>query len=458
MIQLFCQAGEDRLLARRIFANTITCYLIALICALLLLPVVSNYANTLARDAVSAIAYVAVVVVVAGLTAHLQLSRFREPRPLPHRAFMCEPLKVSLWLPPVFVLITRGTVAGLLAEGALTISSATLLRRCWEPLAIDTPELHPVRGDAFSLDMAELSRQGMNRFGLTLMVCGMYCGLAAWTDRNTALAVLCVAASCFYLGWSREGYFQTGKPSQEVPTAHLFLYALLAIAVTFVGLLPSGTTFLGLGSQEAANHRKGRQYGTSDDQLHSAVILLPIRKASLVFVPPHRFTQQKPVRQSLSKTTTILFSGEYWFFRRPATRPSSTAFREQGDPTSVEVTLEDFGALVMEARQNIDKPVNIHCCRSINLVFNDEEKDPTNVDVELILRNSSRDQHNAQALGVQPLPNGPIDLTKSATLRFAVPDHSSISSFNQIVVWFYLKGRHRSRAAAVSIDRFDLIP
>lgn len=457
MIQLFCQAEERRFIARRALASALVCYAISFVAALLILPLAVHCAYSPVSAAISAVAYVLLVVGIAGVTAELQFSRFRRQYPLPKRALVLALLRVIPWLIPVMVLCMRGSMVGILGVGAFAIVSAKLLRRLWKLLSGDATEVCVVRSREFSLDFSELPNAGVNLPGLTALICVAYFGVAAGLNGNTIISVSCTGVSCFFLGWLEDRYAQSNKQfrSSVVPT-------LLAIVVTFIGLLPP-FGHLGLASYEA-DHSK-QENSAKLDQLQSGVILLTERKAPIPLILRHpEDTLRTRTKQTLSSVASILFSGEYWFFHWPLRRPPASALMERGDPTSMNVTSEDFRTMVMQARQSIGRSIDVHCCHWIDVVVNGDDQEPETVVMELILMNSSAPQHNSQTLGAETLASplrisaSPPSKTKNASFRFAMPSHPAIRSFDELVVWFHLEAPRSRRSATVAIERFDLIP
>ena len=113
--------------------------------------------------------------------------------------------------------------------------------------------------------------------------------------------------------------------------------------------------------------------------------------------------------------------------------------------------------MVMQARQSIGRPIDMRCCRSIEVVVRGGDREPEAVAIELILLNSSAAQNNSQTLGAETLASAPSG-GKSASFRFAMPQHAAIRSFDGLLVWFHLEPPRSRRSATVSIERFDLIP
>lgn len=122
------------------------------------------------------------------------------------------------------------------------------------------------------------------------------------------------------------------------------------------------------------------------------------------------------------------------FHDGPRLRPPASSLREEGDPTTVDVTLRGFGSLVMQARQNIGRSFDVYCCHPINVVLYAARTHADAVLMELLIVDSSRTEHNLQSLGVQSVANPIQTLTDAAgeigttTYSFEMPRHSVLRS------------------------------
>jgi hypothetical protein len=278
--------------------------------------------------------------------------------------------------------------------------------------------------------------EGVSLLGLTASVCIAYFGIAAGVNGHTAIAVACTAASCLFIAWLERRYARSERQFRGGVVAVLF-----AIVIAFLG----------------SNYSKDPERSSKLDQLQSGVILSTERKRPVPLILPRPDSLWARPKRPPSRVASILFTGEYWFFRWPLLRPPAGSLIEQGDPTSVDVTSEDFRPMVMQARQSVGKSIDMRCCRSIDVVVRGDDREPRTVVIELILINSSEAQNDSQTLGAETLASVPSD-GKRANFRFPMPRHAAIRSFDGLVVWFHLEAPRSRRSATVSIERFDLIP
>jgi hypothetical protein len=300
-----------------------------------------------------------------------------------------------------------------------------------------------------------------NLIHLTGLVSLAYAGIAAELVGNKVSAMVCTAAACSISGWIVERRHAWKHGLGGVHVTRLLIHSVLAIGTSFLLLLFAGrNTGHGAvgnkpaGPEDHASPRSGR---------YSSIILFKKRKTASLVIPSKTSTPLGPAR-ILSKIMSIPFSGEYWFFRRPLLRPAPDSVKAEGDPTIFSVNVRGVGALQMQARQRLGRPIGIGCCHFVNLVLRADDEQPDAVRVELILVNSSRRVHNLQTLGKQSLSE-PYTSVPAAdgglpdtTFRFNVPNHSEISTFDALEVWFHLDSPRAGQSAIVSIVRFDLIP
>jgi hypothetical protein len=211
----------------------------------------------------------------------------------------------------------------------------------------------------------------------------------------------------------------------------------------------------------AARSRIGRPDDANLDDLHSGVILYTKRKPQIL--PKVRRTRDARTVPKTLLSAMSIFSGEYWFFTWPSRRPPKSSLREPGDPTTLDMTVQQFGSLTMQARQEIATPQDMSCCRSIDVVVSGAEERPETVLIELVLADNDGGKFSEETLGAQSLASprfisGQSAGDRKSTYTFAMPSHATVRSFNELVVWFHLLEPRSRQSARVAIDRFDLVP
>ena len=120
----------------------------------------------------------------------------------------------------------------------------------------------------------------------------------------------------------------------------------------------------GLSLRVAGQDVTGEGMGFGGD--FPGVILLPeVRPNTTILVP----VPSPPVEfgSRLPQPVGIPFSGEYWMFRPPFSRPPRSAVVRRGNPAALSFHTTDGWPLVMEAHQKLDPPVAIRCSLPIEV-------------------------------------------------------------------------------------------
>jgi len=204
----------------------------------------------------------------------------------------------------------------------------------------------------------------------------------------------------------------------------------------------------------------------TSDTIHTSyqgVILWPQmpRKAKVVPPPPH---QQAVAAMSISKPLVIPFHGSYWYFRDPAKRPSSDAHIMHGLPTEVAIHSTDFHRLIMEAHQDLDRPIELTCCREIDLKILNADNIPGGIGISLVLSDSTVRGSAFQTLGshnvksseppIFSLSRPPVE----ETLRFIIPARVRIKRFDELSVVLQPSLERSLGGVKISIREFRLLP
>jgi hypothetical protein len=116
----------------------------------------------------------------------------------------------------------------------------------------------------------------------------------------------------------------------------------------------------------------------------------------------------------------------------------------------------------MEAHHKLEGPLRMGCCRSVEVVILNADKNPASIVLQTILIDS-RTVNTRQSLGVAPVVSVPdLNVEKPIpvpeTLTFAFPILPRIEQFDEIEVDFHRTGNRRDKSARVAIDRFVLRP
>jgi hypothetical protein len=241
----------------------------------------------------------------------------------------------------------------------------------------------------------------------------------------------------------------------------------LVLAVFLGAVVPLLRAHFGAGDGKGTPPRSSVELKQMmSDTVHTSyqgVILWPQmpRKAKVVAPLPH---QQAVAVMSISKPLVIPFQGSYWYFRDPAKRPSSNAHIMRGLPTEVAIHSTDFHRLIMEAHQDLDKPIELTCCREIDLMILNADNIPGDISISLVLIDSTVRGSASQTLGshnvksskppIFSLSRPPVE----ETLRFIIPARVRIKRFDELSVVMQPSFERSLGGVKISVREFRLLP
>ncbi len=155
---------------------------------------------------------------------------------------------------------------------------------------------------------------------------------------------------------------------------------------------------------------------------------------------------------ALKRPVGIPFTGEYWMFRPPRTRPPARSIIRRGKPSELSFHTTDGTPMEMEARQKVDPPVDLTCCSMIQLAIADTDRYPGGISLELILMD--RDSFGDLSLGSAQAESGSLE----QTLNFRIPPVTSFRKFDEFKVVFHRDILLMDKSARIAIERFVLAP
>ena len=192
--------------------------------------------------------------------------------------------------------------------------------------------------------------------------------------------------------------------------------------------------------------------------------------AGIILLPPpvkkQKIVAPKP-RASLfaaghSEPLVIPFDGAYWYFKAPAKRPSARARVAQGKATEVNVRSSDRYPLLMEAHQSLGAPIDLECCREIEVALTNADTRPGTIAIGVILTDTTSPPRPHELLGMKTLPSSDLPEIPAGreaveeTMRFPIP--RGLKRCDEITVVF-VPSRERERTGAkVSVRSFALLP
>jgi len=177
--------------------------------------------------------------------------------------------------------------------------------------------------------------------------------------------------------------------------------------------------------------------------------------------PEPRLVAPLPVRGGrglgFARPYTIPFGGEYWMYRFLASRPPPHSFFQRGNPAALSFSTTDRWPLQMEAHQKLDEPLDLGCCRAVQIDIWNADRYPGTVSVELFVVDGER----STSLGAQPVRSTPDLQTESVmavpeTLEF--PLSAGTGQCSEFKVVFRRDRTRDDKSARIALERFRLLP
>jgi hypothetical protein len=371
----------------------------------------------------------------------------------------------AMWFAPAIVLLSA-PIAAAFAVSVLLVANATrLLISQWAAIESPIPLPEPALTEpALLLSVASPDTPVLS----APVLMGSFTAQAAlvamlWRHPFLAAALFAWSTAILTSLSITTGAYRPGKPPALPHSALSVAWTfLLAAALTFGGISVRGRS--GAGSDAAAaSSGSGGQSATpptadpaapSDDStgfggdFPGVILLPPVKPYTTLFVPvpaaPGRFGLP------LVKPVGIPFSGQYWMFRWPATRPPRRSVIRRGAASELSFHTTDGWPMAMEAHQKLDPPVSVHCCTQIQLAIQNTDQYPGTVSLELILIDTTVPINKVQSLGTAA--------AGSQILSFRIPRVTALQKFDEIEVVFHRAQLRADKSARIAIERFVLVP
>ena len=256
-----------------------------------------------------------------------------------------------------------------------------------------------------------------------------------------------------------------GKKGSSRPAARA---AVLALMFTLAGLVPY--LLGGGGDSEAAGRGPGNepQKSSAKEPGHlggsfRGVILLT-EPLDHTIVPPPPDVKREASRAKPANPFSIPFFGVYWMFRFPQREPPPGSYVTRGSPLKSVFRTPDRFPLTEEARQNFGAPIQLNCCRTIQIAVTNVDPLWRYLSLELVLRDTALPGKPAVSLGEQMVGTGPDWMRDEhagpveAVLSYDVPAGAKIREFDEATIRFRLRGPVSGASSKVEIERFVFVP
>jgi hypothetical protein len=372
--------------------------------------------------------------------------------------------RTSIWLAPTAILLSRSSPVAVGAALALVIGITQTLYSQWSELeGVAGPP--PARSNTWPRACAYAVALG----GQTTIVC-------LWMGAPLVAAVLlCSSAVGLTLLCLIGDAYRSREPS-TLPDSLLRILLTLIIATG----LTAGGRIAGLdsGSRSSAEpDAKTRPelitklYEPSGsiavtDKSYQGVILWPkVTETQTTLAAPPPSWLSSPLAPVPRTPFRIPFSGQYWMFKPPLTAPPRGSYFRRSSPLDLAFFTTDQRPMSMKALQKLDHPLDLGCCRAIQITISNADRYPVTVALELLLIDTQSPGQPIQSLGKRDVLSRPdVKRSDSAVipvtevLEFPVPGSAQIRQFDEIQVLFQRAFFRVDRSARISIEHFILVP
>jgi hypothetical protein len=377
----------------------------------------------------------------------------------------------AMWFAPAIVLLSAPFAAAFAVSVFLVANATRQLISQWGIVESPASGIEPAPTEPALLFRTAGPDTGFLSWGSAPVLMGAFtaqAGLVAllWHYQFRAAVLLAISTAILTALSISTGAYRPEKPPGLPHSALSVVWTfLLAAALTTGGIAFRGRGGTGApaasdssdrgqsGAQRVTDVAAPRSQSTGFGGDFPGVILLPPLQTHTTLIAPVPAAPAK-FGAPLLVPRGIPFSGEYWMFRWPATRPPIGAVVRRGDASELSFHTTDGWPMEMEARQKLDLPVDIKCCSEIQLAVHNTDQYPGTISLEVVLIDREfRDM--PQSLGtVAPGSPSPGE----QVLSFRIPPITALRRFDEIKVVFRRAQVRADKSARIAIGRFVLVP
>lgn len=366
-----------------------------------------------------------------------------------------------IWVPAVALLAAQDAPVCVLVAAAGSAALAIGLRRI-VPAEI---RLREFERELFANSLKTIPREGD---GLAIALCIYAAGFVLIEHEHLSAAGL-LALGAFLFAWKRTHPSNPAYPDADRSTRATLRLKRLAVPAVLVTLWALLTGVEHRNHAEAMQASIANASGPSDRKVASvspanaldgyeSVILWPVPEQKQIIAPV--LAPASSLAPRIHKPLVIRFDGPYWYFQFPETRPGQFAHQAHESPLNTDIEAKNSLPLVIQANQSLGRPIRIASCREIQVEIENRDNHPGDIDLGILLKDSSSKGKPTLYLGQQTVGRNPVtgSTPRSQTLRFSIPPHPRIRQFDEITVMLFPNYEHAFVAPKLAIQQFELIP
>lgn len=402
-------------------------------------------------------------------------SPLREDSPVPFPLFALVCAAGWIWVPSMMLLseqVSPFTAAVAMIAAFTLASDLRSVTYCVFAPALSSAAFNSYDNDLFA---ESLYRAPAEPHGYIIAI-GLFAAGAALLARSNWTAAAFLATSAAVFAWKRT--IPRSQPSGNRETyqraaLRLALVAIPAMLVTMWALL-DGIAHRSLIAQAALNAGEKGATGKDADANkkskasasglggYESLILWPFPEKKEI-VPPVKSIDPF-LALGTSKPLVIRFDGVYRYVQPPDQTPGPNAHKAHGTPLALNIEATNSFPLLMDAHQELPKPIPLDRCREIDIEVENRDNHAGLIALGLLLGDEASRQKPTAYLGAEPLAStqpGHFSYKSAAvteTLRFTVPLDAKIRRFNEITVLVLPDIEHRFLAPKIAIQQFQVLP
>jgi len=380
-----------------------------------------------------------------------------------------------VFLPAIMMFLREGSIWAPL----VAIVAAALMATYWSRLGAMTPRsaegTQPRHDVEKHLFITQLRFERVSRYTIGATLC-LYAAFFSAVNAELELWTFFLGSAVFLLVSQiatprAPAEHEAKRPQNQVLRAYSpYSWIAGALCLAFIALSASSGTSdriwqlraFHVWRQNLLPPRPAKQ--SSEDHSsegYRAIVLWPIQKKEKSIPPPP--TSINPGAHRAARPWIIPFDGPYWYFKTPGESPGLEARITHGDPLKVNVRSTNRVPLLMEAHQNLAVPIDLACCREIQVVFKNDTSLGAS-DVGLLLTDSHAKGKPSQSLGIKYVPMNSIDQPSGdlspveETVSFPIPATGKIRKFDRMTVVLVPDAQHATAGRKVAVERFVMIP
>jgi hypothetical protein len=409
--------------------------------------------------------YLVIVCLAGALGTWIALSREHKKQ---FRSLVLWGMRGWIFLPAIMMFLRERSIwAPMVAVLAASLMAADLRRLTGE---ITHPSSHDVEKNIF---ITQLHFEPLSWIPIAVSLC-LYGAVLSALKGDMAFVTLLLAAGAFLLvsriiaTHAKQGHQEATGENTKTILHSPYSWLPVAILCAFIALSSNADLAwemraFSLLKKVMASPKTMQQHPSGDHSSsgYQTIVLWPLQKKEKMHPSPSM--NINPLSGNIARPWVIPFYGPYWYFKIPGESPGPKARVARGDPLKVNVHSTDRHPLLMEAHQNLDDPVDLSCCREMQVVLrNDVSMGVSQVGISLTDSHSKGTQ--SESLGIEYVDLNSADrspgnaLPVEETISFPFPKSGKITKFDRITVIFFPDAEHLTVGRKVAVERFVMIP